>query len=220
MGPLGAFHINVLRLTRLKYAPGVPFLSMPALHEVKLYGRGGQGIVTAGELIARAAVAEGLHAQSMPQFGPERRGGPAICSLRISDEPILLKTAVTTPGVVAVFDPTVWHFVPVTLGFRDGGTLLFNTQEEAGRIEAALKDGKHGPPLVAEDFTIHTLDATGIAMEVYGRAITNAPMMGAFARVTGLVDFASVEKVLAERFPDNAERNLRAAREGYEALKA
>lgn len=192
---------------------------MEVVHEIKLYGRGGQGIVTAGELIARAAVAEGLHAQSMPQFGPERRGGPAICSLRISDDPILLKSMVTSPRVVAVFDPTVWHFVPVTVGFQDGGTLLFNSQEDGGRLVEALKSGNYGPPLTAKDVRIHTLDASGIAMRIHGRAITNAPMMGAFAKATGIVGIESVEKVLAERFPDDAEKNLRAAREGFEAVQ-
>ena len=123
------------------------------MHEIKLAGRGGQGIVTAGDLLGRAAVLEGKFAQSIPTFGPERRGALSSCTLRISEAEILLKCSSTRPHVLLVLDPTIWHHFNVLLGLESGGTMVFNTASSPEEVQAELAEGKHGygPPEVRRD---------------------------------------------------------------------
>jgi 2-oxoacid:acceptor oxidoreductase gamma subunit (pyruvate/2-ketoisovalerate family) len=192
---------------------------MEELHEIKLFGRGGQGIVTAGNLLSEAAAYGGMYAQSIPTFGPERRGGPSICSLRVSDKPILLRCAVTQPETVCVFDPTIWHFVNILLGFEEGGTAIFNTQLPPGEVENVLKEGKYGYNLENDSYAIWTLDATEIAKRILGRPITNTAMLGAFSKATGLVKMENVEKAIEKRFPTATKDNIKAAEESFKAVK-
>jgi 2-oxoacid:acceptor oxidoreductase gamma subunit (pyruvate/2-ketoisovalerate family) len=182
------------------------------VHEVRLVGRGGQGVVTAGDLLGQAALHEGRWAQSIPTFGPERRGALSTATLRIGDDEILLKCAASRPEVVLVLDPTIWHYANVLGGIREGAVLLFNTPQRPEEIEAELADGRYGyrPPVART--RLFTVDATGIALEALGRPITNTAMMGAFAGATGLVEMESLEIVLTERFGRAAAANVQAAR--------
>ncbi|TET89247.1 MAG: hypothetical protein E3J35_10170 [Methanomassiliicoccales archaeon] len=192
---------------------------MEELHEIKLFGRGGQGIVTAGNLLSEAAAHGGKYAQSIPTFGPERRGGPSICSLRISDKPILLRCAVTTPETLCVFDPTIWHFINILLGFEGEGKMIFNTQHSPNEIEEVLTEGKYGYKLTGSGYEIWTLDATEISTRILGRPITNTTMLGAFSKATELVEMKNVEKAIGKRFPTAAEDNMKAAEEAFNSIK-
>ena len=169
------------------------------LHEIRLVGRGGQGVVTAGDLLGSAALTEGRKAQSIPTFGPERRGALAQCTVRIGDEDILLACSTANPDVVLLLDPSVWRLLPVFMGLRPGAALVFNTTDTPEQIEAALGRVPGGRP-AAGDYRLFTVDATGIAMETIGRPITNTAMMGALVGATGLLDMDSVESVLREHF--------------------
>ncbi|UCD91869.1 MAG: 2-oxoacid:acceptor oxidoreductase family protein [Methanobacteriota archaeon] len=192
---------------------------MEKLHEIKLFGRGGQGIVTAGNLLSEAAAYGGQYAQSIPTFGPERRGGPSICSLRISDKPILLRCAVTSPETLCVFDPTIWHYVNILLGFEDNGKMMFNTQLSPEEVEKVLKEGKYGYELKGNGYEIWTVDATEISTRILGRPITNTTMLGAFSRATGMVEMENVRKAIEKRFPDTSEENFKAAKEAFDRIK-
>ena len=112
-----------------------------AMHEIRLVGRGGQGVVTAGDLLGKAAILDGRHAQSIPTFGPERRGALSSCTLRIADGEILLKCSSMSPDVLLVLDPTIWHHANVLLGFQAGGKLIFNSPLEPKAIDAELTSG-------------------------------------------------------------------------------
>lgn len=192
---------------------------MEELHEIKLFGRGGQGIVTAGNLLSEAAAYGGMYAQSIPTFGPERRGGPSICSLRVSDRPILLRCAVTTPETLCVFDPTIWHHVNILLGFEDNGKMIFNTQLLPGELESVLKEGKYGYRLEKNGYEIWTIDATEISTRILGRPITNTTMLGAFSKATGLVEMDNVNKAIENRFPSAADENIKAAEEAFSMIE-
>jgi pyruvate ferredoxin oxidoreductase gamma subunit len=192
---------------------------MEELHEIKLFGRGGQGIVTAGNLLSEAAAYGGDYAQSIPTFGPERRGGPSICSLRISDQPILLRCAVTSPETLCVFDPTIWHFVNILLGFEDNGKMIFNTQMSPKDVEIVLKEGKYGYRLENNGYEIWTIDATEISARILGRPITNTTMLGAFAKATGFVEMDNVKKAIENRFPDAVDENYQAAEEAANKIE-
>jgi len=179
-------------------------------HEIRLFGRGGQGVVTAGDLLGKAAIHEGRWAQSIPTFGPERRGALAQATVRIGDAEILLKCTTAQPEALLVLDPTIWRFAPVTAGLRDDAVLIFNTTDDPADLRVALGD---------LDQEIVTLDATSIALEVIGRAITNTAMLGALVGATGLLEMASVEATFAERFGDRAAVNIEAAHRAAEQLE-
>jgi pyruvate ferredoxin oxidoreductase gamma subunit len=202
--------------TSINLAPGVSSTSM---HEVRLVGRGGQGVVTAGDLLGKAAVLEGSYAQSIPTFGPERRGALSQCTVRVSEEEILLKCSSTSPGVLVVLDPTIWHFAPITLGLVPGGRLIFNTPQAPEEIDEELRSGRYNYRPPTDDFTVLTVDATAIAMEILGRPITNTSMMGAFAGATGIIGMDSLAEVLAERFGDKAALNIKAAKAAAQNIR-
>jgi pyruvate ferredoxin oxidoreductase gamma subunit len=185
------------------------------LREVRLVGRGGTGVVTAGELLGRAAVREGLRAQAIPTFGPERRGALCSCTLRVGPDEILLRCAAARPDVLLILDPTIWHHAPVTLVMAEEGDLIFNAPVPADELAEQLRAGHHGPPVDLDRRRVHAVDATGIALKELGRAITNTTMMGALAGATGMLTMESIEAVLEQRFGAAAAANIEAARAGY-----
>lgn len=189
------------------------------LHEIRLVGRGGQGVVTAGDLLGLAAVSEGRWAQSIPTFGPERRGALSQATLRIADDEILIKCTTARPDVLLVLDPTIWRFAPVTAGIREGAVLVFNTPASPEEIDAELRGGGLGYRPPVGDFAVLTVDATAIALEVMGRAITNTAMMGALAGATGIVGMDSVERVLVQRFDGKGPVNVEAARRARDGIR-
>jgi len=176
-------------------------------------------VVTAGDLLGSAALREGRWAQSIPTFGPERRGALSTATLRIGEEEILLKCASATPEVVLVLDPTVWHHANVLGGIVEGATLVFNSAQSPEEIDEELRTEKHGYRLGVDRCQLFTLDATGIALETLGRPITNTAMMGAFVGATGIVGMDSVEAVLGERFGGKGAANVAAARAAQGGLK-
>jgi 2-oxoacid:acceptor oxidoreductase gamma subunit (pyruvate/2-ketoisovalerate family) len=181
--------------------------------EVRWHGRGGQGAWTASELLARAAIAEGKHIQSFPEFGPERMGAPVTAFTRISTEPIRLHCSVTNPDVVAVLDPTLLKSVKVADGLsEDGGNIIVNTKEEPSAVRKLLSSDKG---------KLWTVPASEISMKILGMAITNTAMLGAVARVTGIVNLETVERMIKERFrPDVAAKNFAVVKEAYQEVKS
>jgi 2-oxoacid:acceptor oxidoreductase gamma subunit (pyruvate/2-ketoisovalerate family) len=193
--------------------------ALTAMHEVRLVGRGGQGVVTAGDLLGKAAVLEGRYAQSIPTFGPERRGALSQCTVRISDGEILLKCSSTSPGALLILDPSIWHFANITLGLVQGGSLIFNTSQSPAEIDEELRSGKHGYQPAATEFEVLTVDATSIAMEILGRPITYTSMMGAFVGTTGWIGMESVAAALTERFGEKADLNIKAAKAAADRIR-
>lgn len=184
---------------------------MPFLKEIRWHGRGGQGVVTASQILAQAALSEGRYVQAFPEFGPERTGAPLRGFTRISDRPIDLHSQVYTPDTVVVIDPTLLRAVNVTSGLRKGGRLLVNTPERPMELRRALGDG---------DFKVYTVDATRIALDLIGGPYFNTPMLGALIRVSRVVPLASVVRMVEERFEGEiAERNVAALKRAFEEVR-
>lgn len=181
--------------------------------EVRWHGRGGQGAWTASELLARAAIAEGKYIQSFPEFGPERMGAPVTAFTRISTEPIKIHCAVYNPDVVAVLDPTLLKAVNVADGLDEKtGNILVNTKDNPGEIRKQLKtnSGK-----------VWTVEASEISLKILGMPITNTAMLGAVARVTGIVSLETIEKMINGRFRgDVAAKNYAVVKEAYQEVKS
>lgn len=186
---------------------------MKKILEVRWHGRGGQGAWTASELLGRAAIAEGKYIQSFPEFGPERMGAPMTAFTRISTEPIRLHCAVYTPDVVAVLDPTLLKSVKVADGLsEDGGNIIVNTKDEPPAIRKWLSTDKG---------KLWTVPASEISMKILGMSITNTAMLGAVARVTGIVSLETIERMIKARFrADVAEKNFAVVKEAYQEVES
>jgi len=181
--------------------------------EVRWHGRGGQGAWTASELLARAAIAEGKYIQSFPEFGPERMGAPVTAFTRISTEPIKIHCAVYSPDIVAVLDPTLLKTINVADGLDEkSGNIIVNTKENPVEVRKLLRSnaGK-----------VWTVEASEISLKILGMSITNTAMLGAVARVTGIVRLETVEKMINERFrADVAAKNFAVVKEAYQEVKS
>ncbi len=190
---------------------------MGKLTEIRWHGRGGQGAKTAALLFADAALGEGLYIQAFPEYGPERMGAPVQSFDRLSDEPITIHCGVTNPSVVVVLDPTLMDTVDVTQGLPEGGVIIINTSETPKNIKTKLGliKGK-----------IYTVDASAISRETIGRDIPNTPMLGALAKVTGLINFERMvednRKKLTLKFknrPEIIEGNIKSIQRAYQEVK-
>ncbi len=180
------------------------------LKEARFHGRGGQGAVTAAELLAVSAINEGKFAQAFPSFGAERRGAPVLAFARISDEKINLREQVYTPDVVVVLDPTLPGVVDVTKGLKKDGIVILNTKDPPDKVKKKL--GIAGK--------VATVDATKIALEELGVPITNTAILGAFAKVTGWVEMKSIIGAIKNRFPGAVgEKNVRSANRAFDEVK-
>ena len=183
--------------------------------EIRWHGRGGQGVVTASKLLAEAALEDGKYFQGMPDYGAERMGAPIRAFTRISSEPIKPYCMVTEPDIVVVLDPTLLGIVDITEGLKEDGIILVNSPFSPKQIRPRLNHkGKIG-----------SVDATGIAIEVLGRNFPNTPMLGALAKMTGIVSKESLIRELRAKLgvtmkEEVVEANVRAFEKGYEELKA
>ena len=174
--------------------------------QIRFHGRGGQGAVTSAEIMASAAIFRGKYAQAFPSFGPERRGAPVMAFLRISDEPIKIRTNIHNPDIVVVLDDSVWREVDIAEGLKEKGYLVVNTKHPD-----EVKNH-----LGIEDVYIAYVDATKIALEEIGLPITNTAMLGALLKVFDGVDKEAVMEFIKERFGKVADKNIKAFLRAYE----
>jgi len=159
------------------------------LIEIRVHGRGGQGAVTTGQILAIAAFNDGKESQSFPMFGVERGGAPVRSFCRISDSPINIREQSYTPDIVMVFEPSLIEIDNATQGIKKGGTLIINSEKKPSELG------------IKGDFNVHTIDATGAAIEVFGRAIgINTAILGGFAAITKIVSLSALENASDEIF--------------------
>ena len=184
------------------------------MFELRIHGRGGQGVVTAAEMFSLAAFAEGRNAQAFPNFGSERMGAPVVSFCRIADKEIRLREPVMEPDAIIIQDTTLLHQVDVFAGLKKDGYILVNTSrsfEELG-LSDLLNDRPHE--------RLCTLSATEIALEHIGRPIPNAPLVAGFAALSGLLRLESVIKAITEKFSGKvADGNIAAATAAYQLIK-
>jgi len=173
--------------------------------EIRLHGRGGQGVVKAAEIIVRAAVDGNRFGVSIPFFGFERQGAPVTAFVRLSDDPIRPKTRVYHPDCLLVMDEPLLETQDIFEGVLPGATLLLNSPRTPESIEL--------PETVDR---IATVDATAIALDILGRNIPNTVMLGAFSAVTGEVDVDLLARCAAASF---GEINARAVLEGARSVR-
>jgi len=184
--------------------------------EVALHGRGGQGVKTAGDLVVYALAAVGYRVTGQPLYGGERMGAPVAYFIRFkrSAAPIDDRSLVRRPHVMLVFDATMLAATPrLVASLAPGGVLLVNSRRTAAEL-AQL------------GCSVATVWASRIAKEcglVRGNVpIVGTVMVGAFARLTGLVSLPALEqcmeKVTGDMSRDQIEGNVTGLRRGYDAV--
>jgi pyruvate ferredoxin oxidoreductase gamma subunit len=180
------------------------------MFQVRIHGRGGQGVVSGAEMLSIAAFLERRHAQAFPSFGSERKGAPVMAFCRIDDEPIQLREPVIEPDALIIQDPTLLHQVDLFKGLHAEGYILINSTrslEELGLGEFGRAFRPH---------RLSTVPATELALKHVGRPLPNAALLGGFAALTGEIALASVAAAIHDRFPKKiAESNIAAASSAY-----
>lgn len=183
------------------------------MFQVRIHGRGGQGVVTGAEMLSIAAFLGGKHAQAVPSFGSERTGAPVVAFCRISDKPIRLREPVMEPDALLIQDPTLLHQVDVFQGLKKDGFILINTNRSFE--ELGLGDFVRG----FRPERLRTVPATELALKHVGRAVPNVPLLGGFAAISGVISLQAVISAIKDKFSGKvADGNIAAATGAYEAV--
>lgn len=180
------------------------------MKEIRIHGRGGQGAVTAAQLLAISAFHDGKQSQAFPKFGVERRGAPVEAYCRIDERPIHVRQQVYEPDMLIVLDSSLFEAVDVTKGLKKGGIIIVNTNKKPEELG------------ISKNFKIHTADATMVALKIFSADIVNTPMLGAFAAATKMIRVESIYKAVEERFAGKEkliQLNKEAVKEVYDMVK-
>ncbi len=181
------------------------------MFQIRIHGRGGQGVVTAAEMLSIAAFREGRHAQAFPSFGSERTGAPVVAFCRLDDREIRLREPVLEPDALIIQDPTLLHQVDVFGGLAREGTVLINTTRSLEQL--GLKE-------LAAKFRFLEVPATELALKHVGRPVPNAVLLGGFAAFAGLISLDSVAAAIREKFSGAiAEGNVAAAAAAHDFVR-
>jgi pyruvate ferredoxin oxidoreductase gamma subunit len=182
--------------------------------QIRIHGRGGQGVVTAAELLSVAAFKSGHHAQAFPNFGSERTGAPVVSYCRIDDRPIRLREPISNPDALIIQDASLLGQIDVMGGLRPDADVLVNTERSLDELGLSSWAADH------EVHKIVTLPATQIAVHHIGRPLPNAVLLGGFAQMTGRIDIDDVAAAIEQRFPAKlAAGNVAGAREAAKRIR-
>ena len=183
--------------------------------QVRIHGRGGQGVVTAAELLSVAAFIEGKHAQAFPSFGSERMGAPVVSFCRLDDKEIRLREPIQEPDALIIQDTTLLHSVNVFQGLKTDGFIVINSTRTFEELDIADFVARFPPHHVCD------VGATELAMKHVKRPVPNAALLGGFAAISGQLHMDSVAEAIMEKYPGAVgEANVAAAREAFEIAKS
>jgi 2-oxoisovalerate ferredoxin oxidoreductase gamma subunit len=180
--------------------------------EIRFHGRGGQGVVIASEVLADASFREGKRVQSFPAFGVERRGAPVMAFTRIDNKPIRIRCQIYEPDHIVILDPTLLEVMDVTAGLKPGGWILLNSADPPESF------GFH------DRFHVGTVDANRVAFKYRlgprNAPIVNTAILGAFARLSGIVGLEALSNAVRDAVPVRPGENVDAVREAFESVHA
>lgn len=183
------------------------------MFQVRIHGRGGQGVVTGAEMLSIAAFLGGRHAQAFPSFGSERTGAPVVAFCRMDDKEIRLREPIMQPDAIIIQDPTLLHQVDVFGGLKTDGYILINTTRSFN--EMGLEDFVKG----FRPERLLLVPASELAVKHVGRPLPNVPLLGAFAALCGLISLDAVLKAIDQKFSGAvAKGNQAAAKEAFESV--
>lgn len=185
------------------------------MYQIRIHGRGGQGVVTGAEMLSIAAFEQGRHAQAFPSFGSERTGAPVVAFCRIDDRDIRLREPIVEPDALIVQDPTLLHQVDVFQGLVPDGYVLINSSRSFEQLGLADLGQRFRPERLL------SVPASEIAQRHLGRPLPNAALLGGFAALSGLLSLDSVAHAIRDKFTGKVgEANVAAATEAYQVVRA
>lgn len=186
--------------------------------QIRIHGRGGQGVVTAAELIALAAFNEGRYAQAFPLFGVERSGAPIQSFVRLDDKPINNREQIYEPDILIIQDDSLLNSVDVLVGAKKNTKIIVNSSLSAKEIYQIIKKSSKNKGLITEK-NIFITPATAIAIEIFKKNLANAPLLGALARYSQLISLASIKKAMENKFSGKGQavisQNIQAALKAF-----
>ena len=179
--------------------------------EIRFHGRGGQGAVVATKILATSIFLDGKYSQSFPAFGVERRGAPVTAFLRVDDKPIRIRTEIYEPDHLVVLDPLLVEQVPLANGLKKDGIIIINSNKKPLEFSDPFKG-----------FRVATVPAGKIAVKYHlgspQSPIVNTAILGAVAKVLGVVTPESLIEGIKTDVPAYTENNAAAAQEAYETV--
>jgi pyruvate ferredoxin oxidoreductase gamma subunit len=189
---------------------------MSDIVEIRWHGRGGQGTVTAAKVFADTCLGSGRYVQAFPEYGPERAGAPLRAYNRVSSSELRMHCPVLQPRFISIVDATLLDSINISEGATEDATFIVNTSRDPKEIRAKIKAGPKQKVL--------TVDATKIAVESFGKAMPNSPMLGALCKATNIVSLEhlieDVKKSFGKKFAQKIiDGNMAAAKRGYEEAK-
>jgi len=180
--------------------------------QIRIHGRGGQGVVTAAELIAIAAFKDGQQTQAFPSFGVERTGAPVESFVRIDNQPINTREHIYEPDILIIQDASLLDAIDVSTGCSEKTKVIINTAKKANHLKIKLPKEN-----------IFAIDATTIALEIIGKNIVNTTILGTFSKITNLVSLASLKLAIKEKFSgkgkDIVNKNIKAIEQAYKVYE-
>ena len=185
-------------------------MTLRPLIEICFHGRGGQGSVTAANLLVAAALKDGNKGvQAFPFFGAERRGAPVRAFARISDEEVHLRSEIYSPDIVIVLDESIMEIVDVLKGLKKNGKILINTTKDPDNFAFSKK------------YNVATVDATGVAIKhdilVGGIPVVNTPILGAVPKILDRITLKSIQEIVKSKWKGElADKNVKATQDAYE----
>ncbi len=185
------------------------------MFQIRIHGRGGQGVVTAAEILSIAGFMEGQHAQAFPSFGSERMGAPVMAFCRLDEREIRLREPVMAPDALIIQDTTLLHQVDLFQGLdRRHGYLIINTTKRYDELGIGEYVNSFLPHHIC------TVAASEWARKFIGRPVPNIALLGAFCALTRRVKLESLQEAVLEKFPGRiGEMNQKAAAAAYDAIR-
>ena len=184
------------------------------MFEVRIHGRGGQGVVTAAEMLSIAAFEENHHAQAFPSFGSERTGAPVVAYCRIDEKEIRLREPIMQPDALIIQDPTLLHQIDVFAGLKHNGFILINTKSSFDELGLTELVSTWSPDRLC------TLAATDLGLKHVGRPMPNVALLAGFAALSGKIKLASVCNAINVKFAGKvAQGNIAAATEAFDLVR-
>ena len=183
------------------------------LVEIVFHGRGGQGAVTAANLLVAAALKDGNKGvQAFPFFGAERRGAPVRAFARISEEEVHLRSEIYYPDIVIVLDESIMDMVDVLKGLKKDGKILINTRKKSKDFDFFKK------------YKVATVDATGVALKneilVGGIPVVNTPILGAIPKILDIVTLKSIKEIVKEKWKGElSDKNVKATQDAFDQVE-
>lgn len=178
------------------------------MYQIRIHGRGGQGVVTAAELLAIAAFNNNWQAQAFPHFGVERTGAPIVAFARLDKKPIRTREHIQNPDILIVQDASLLSVVDVAQGCSAETKAIINTSKNKKDLNIKISQKN-----------IYTIDATKIALKILGKNIVNTVILGSFAKATKLITLESLELAIKQKFSGKDKKiinnNIKAIKEAY-----